>query len=250
MLRRCLAEFVATFGLVFVSAGVVMADAFSGGAVGHLAISLAPGLMVAAMIYATGHICGAHMNPAITLAFALSDRFPWRDVPVYWAVQFAAGIAAGLALRGIMGEVGAMGATLPSVDLFRSAAVEFGLTFFLALVVMAVATDSRAEGPGAAFAIGGIVALEIMVAGPVSGASMNPARSLGPALAALNWEAHWIYWVGPIAGAAVAALFYRFVRQPEPAEDQAVPKIVPEVVSGAVPEPLPSQAADPVPGED
>ena len=250
MLRRCLAEFVATFGLVFVSAGVVMADAFSGGAVGHLAISLAPGLMVAAMIYATGHICGAHMNPAITLAFALSDRFPWRDVPVYWVVQFAAGIAAGLALRGIMGEVGEMGATLPSVDVFRGAAVEFGLTFFLALVVMAVATDSRAEGPGAAFAIGGIVALEIMVAGPVSGASMNPARSLGPALAALNWEAHWIFWAGPFAGAAVAALFYRFIRQPEPVEDQAVPKIVPEVVSVAVPEPLPSPAADPVPGED
>ena len=127
------------------------------------------------MIYATGHICGAHMNPAITLAFALSNRFPRRDVPVYWAVQFAAGIAAGLALRGIMGDMGGMGATLPSVDVFRGAAVEFGLTFFLALVVMAVATDSRAEGPGAAFAIGGIVALEIMVAGPVSGASMNPA---------------------------------------------------------------------------
>ena len=242
MLRRCLAEFVATFGLVFVSAGVVMADALSVGAVGHLAISLAPGLMVAAMIYATGHICGAHMNPAITLAFALSDRFPWRDVPVYWAVQFAAGIAASLALRGIMGDVGGMGATLPSVDVFRGAAVEFGLTFFLALVVMAVATDSRAEGPGAAFAIGGIVALEIMVAGPVSGASMNPARSLGPALAALNWEAHWIYWVGPTAGAAAAALFYRFVRQPEPRSETVAPQPAPGP-SGA---PTP----DPVPGED
>ena len=242
MLRRCLAEFVATFGLVFVSAGVVMADALSVGAVGHLAISLAPGLMVAAMIYATGHICGAHMNPDITLAFALSDRFPWRDVPVYWAVQFAAGIAASLALRGIMGDVGGMGATLPSVDVFRGAAVEFGLTFFLALVVMAVATDSRAEGPGAAFAIGGIVALEIMVAGPVSGASMNPARSLGPALAALNWEAHWIYWVGPTAGAAAAALFYRFVRQPEPRSETVAPQPAPGP-SGA---PTP----DPVPGED
>lgn len=248
MLRRCLAEFVATFGLVFVSAGVVMADAFSGGAVGHLAISLAPGLMVAAMIYATGHICGAHMNPAITLAFALSNRFPWRDVPVYWAVQFAAGIAASLALRGIMGDVGGMGATLPSVDVLRGAAVECGLTFFLALVVMAVATDSRAEGPGAAFAIGGIVALEIMVAGPVSGASMNPARSLGPALAALNWEAHWIYWVGPTAGAAAAALFYRSVRQPERKAESAVS----EAVSETTPETRPSSApvADPVPGED
>ncbi len=246
MLRRCLAEFVATFGLVFVSAGVVMADAFSGGAVGHLAISLAPGLMVAAMIYATGHICGAHMNPAITLAFALSNRFPWRDVPVYWAVQFAAGIAAGLALRGIMGDVGGMGATLPSVDVFRGAAVEFGLAFFLALVVMAVATDSRAEGPGAAFAIGGIVALEIMVAGPVSGASMNPARSLGPALAAFNWEAHWIYWVGPAAGAAAAAIFYRCIRQPE----RKVESVGPEAVSETMPETLPSPAAGPVPGED
>ena len=212
VIRRCTAEFIGTFGLVFAGAGAIMVDFTSGGEVTNLGIGLVFGLIVAAMIYAIGHISGAHINPAVTLGFALARHFPWKWVPHYWTSQLAGAAAACLVLRCLFGDVADMGATLPSGSVWDSLLFEGILTFFLMFVIMAVATDTRALGSSAAIAIGATVALEATFGGPVSGASMNPARSFGPALVGWTWMDHWAYWVGPIAGAALAALTYWWLR--------------------------------------
>ncbi len=189
-----------------------MVDFTSGGEITTLGIGLVFGLVVAAMIYATGHISGAHINPAVTLAFALSRHFPWKWVAHYWSSQLMGAVAACLVLKALFGDVANMGATLPSGSVWDSVIFEFILTFFLMFVIMAVATDTRAIGSSAAIAIGATVALEAIFGGPISGASMNPARSFGPALVAWTWMDHWAYWVGPIAGAALASVTYWWLR--------------------------------------
>ena len=171
------------------------------------------GLVVAAMIFSLGHISGAHINPAVTLGFALARHFPWKMTPLYWGSQLLGATAACLVLRGLFGNVADMGATLPGAEVWVVAAFEALLTFFLMFVIMAMATDVRAVGTAAALAIGATVALEATFGGPISGASMNPARSFGPALVSGNWTAHWAYWVGPIVGAAVAAFTYAWLRE-------------------------------------
>lgn len=206
--KRCLAEFIGTFGLVFAGAGAIMVDGISGGQVTHLGVSLTFGLMVAAMIYALGHVSGAHINPAVTLAFSIAKHFPLKDVPFYWTAQVLGAIAAALFLRLFLGDVAQIGATVPSGAEWRSFGIEIALTFFLMLVIMAVATDVRAVGQAAALAIGSTVALEAIFAGPITGASMNPARSIGPALVAGVGQSQWIYIVAPSAGAVLAALVY------------------------------------------
>ena len=211
--RRCVAEFIGTFGLLFAGAGAVMINEISGGATTNVGIGLVFGLTVAAMIFATGHISGAHINPAVTLGFALARHFPWKLAPLYWGSQLLGATAACLVLRGLFGNVADMGATLPGAEVWVVAAFEALLTFFLMFVVMAMATDVRAVGTAAALAIGATVALEATFGGPISGASMNPARSFGPALVSGNWTAHWAYWVGPIVGAAVAAFTYAWLRE-------------------------------------
>jgi aquaporin NIP len=209
--RRLAAEALGTFALVFFGAGAIMVAA-EYGSFGQLGIALAFGLVIAAMVYALGHISGAHLNPAVTFAFALSRHFPRRLVAAYWLAQATGAIAAALVLRASLGDIADVGATMPSGSDAQSFLWEVVLTFVLMLVIMAVATDTRAVGEAAAIAIGGTVALDALVGGPVSGASMNPARSLGPALAAVELEALWIYLLAPLLGAALGALAYQLLR--------------------------------------
>ncbi len=209
--RILAAEAIGTFTLVFAGAGAVMVDAKTH-ALGQVGIAITFGLVIAAMIYAVGHISGAHLNPAVSFAFALTRHFPWTRVGAYWAAQLAGALAAAVLLRALLGDVGNVGATLPSGSDGQSFVWEIVLTFFLMFVVVAVATDTRAIGEAAALAIGGTVGLDAMFGGPISGASMNPARSLGPGLVAGELSTLWIYVVAPPLGAALGALAYQLIR--------------------------------------
>jgi aquaporin NIP len=212
VLKKVGAEMVGTFALVFAGCGAIMVDTMTGGTISHVGIGLVFGLVITVMIYATGHISGAHFNPAVTLAFASVGRFPWRQVPAYIIGQSAAALLASAMLYLLLGPVAHMGATMPSGSATQSLVLEAILTFFLMFVITAVATDGRAVGEMAGLAIGGTVALAAIFAGPICGASMNPARSLAPALVDGNLSHLWIYIVGPIAGALLGAWTYRLVR--------------------------------------
>jgi MIP family channel proteins len=209
MWRRYAAEFVGTFAIVFAP----VALAASGGVGGLMASAWVSGLAVLAMIYALGHISAAHFNPAVTLGFAVAKRFPWRYVPLYWAGQLLGGIVAAALVALLFG--GGHGAHIPAPGpLLRALAVEAVLTFFLMLVIIAVATDKRVAGGVPGLAIGFTVVFDVLVGGPVSGGSMNPARSLGPALFAgpAALDVYWLYVVGPVVGAVTAALLYELIR--------------------------------------
>jgi aquaporin NIP len=209
--RVLVSEFIGTFALVFAGAGAIMVDAKTG-ALGHVGVALTFGLVIMAMIYAVGHISGAHFNPAVTFAFALSRHFPWPRTLGYWTAQIAGALVAAAILRGSLGSIANVGATLPSGTQAQSFLWELVLTFLLMFVIMAVATDTRAIGEAAAIAIGGTVGLDAMFGGPISGASMNPARSIGPAFVSGDLHALWLYIAAPILGAALGALTYQFVR--------------------------------------
>lgn len=209
--RSLVAELIGTFALVFAGAGAIMVDAKTE-ALGHVGVAITFGLVIMAMIYALGHVSGAHFNPAVSFAFALTRHFPWKRVGAYWVAQLAGALAAAAILRASLGDVAHVGATLPSGSQGQAFLWELVLTFFLMFVVMAVATDTRAVGEAAAIAIGGTVGLDAMFGGPVTGASMNPARSIGPALVSGDLHALWLYIVAPLLGAAVGAFAYQFVR--------------------------------------
>jgi aquaporin NIP len=197
-----------------------MVDAKTG-ELGHVGVAITFGLAIMAMIYAVGHISGAHLNPAVTLAFALTRHFPWPRLVGYWGAQLAGALAAAAILRGSLGNIAHVGATLPSGSQAQSFLWELVMTFFLMFVIMAVATDTLAVGEAAAIAIGGTVGLDAMFGGPISGASMNPARSIGPAVVSGDLHALWIYIAAPLAGAALAALAYQLIREPVQATEDA-----------------------------
>jgi aquaporin NIP len=211
LLRAAVAEAIGTFTLVFAGAGAVMVDAKTH-ALGHVGVAITFGLVIMAMIYAVGHVSGAHFNAAVTFAFALTRHFPWSKAAVYWGAQFLGALAAALLLRASLGNVAHVGATLPTGSQGQSFLFELVMTAFLMFVVLAVATDTRAVGEAAAIAIGGTIGLDAMFGGPVSGASMNPMRSLGPALASGDVHALWLYIVAPILGASLGGFAYQFVR--------------------------------------
>ena len=217
--RLLAAEFVGTFALVFAGAGAIMVDAKTQ-ALGHVGVAITFGLVIMAMIYAVGHVSGAHFNPAVTFAFALTRHFPWARALGYWWAQLLGALVAAALLRGSLGDIAHVGATLPSGSEGQSFLWELVLTFFLMFVIMAVATDTRAVGEAAAIAVGGTVGFDAMFGGPISGASMNPARSTGPAIVSGDLHALWIYMVAPVLGAALGALAYQLVRG-EPASAPA-----------------------------
>jgi MIP family channel proteins len=209
--RVLAAELIGTFALVFAGCGAIMVDEKTS-ALGHVGVAITFGLVIMAMIYAVGHVSGAHFNPAVTFSFALARHFPRRQVPLYWAVQLAGALLAAAVLRGSLGNIAQVGATYPSGSDGQAFLWEAVMSFFLMFVIMAVATDTRATGEAAAIAIGGTVGLDAMFGGPITGASMNPARSLGPGIVTGDLRAIWIYLLAPVAGAALGAVAYAFIR--------------------------------------
>lgn len=209
--RVAACEGIGTFALVFAGTGAVMVNSVTG-TVTHLGISFVFGAVVAALIYGMGHLSGAHFNPAVTLGFWASGFFPKRRVLPYILAQLLGAIAASALLLISLGKVADLGATLPLNDnWFQSLVLETVLTFILMFVILGSGLDRRAHTSFAGLAIGLTVGLEAAFMGPITGASMNPARSLGPALVGGLWQYHWVYWVAPILGAQLAVIVYRFV---------------------------------------
>lgn len=204
--RRLFAECLGTFMLTLVAAGPDTIGAATHHPISQPVAVIAPGLLVMSLIYTMGDVSGAHVNPVVTLAFAIRDDFPWKRVPGYWVSQFVGAIAAAGLLRLMFGNVGHLGATRPSpnVNPLVALIMEVILTSMLVTVILGTAHDTRLVGHNAAIAVGGTIALAGLFAGPVSGASMNPARSLGPALIGGNMGSFWIYLIGPLLGALLA----------------------------------------------
>ena len=212
--RRMGAEMIGTYAIVVAGCGAIMVNATTG-ALTHVGVALTFGFIVMVMIAATGHISGAHFNPAVTVAFALTKHFRWRDVPFYIAAQVIGAILGAVTLRLLVGETAKLGATVPAIAVWQAFGIEVLLTAFLMFVILSVATDGKAAGHLASLAIGATVALDALWGGPLTGASMNPARSFGPALVAGLWQDQWVYWVAAIIGAAIGALVYQAIREPQ-----------------------------------
>ncbi len=228
--RRLLSEALGTFLLVLVAAGAPVVDAWSHGQVPLDAQVVAPALMVMAVIYFMGTISGAHLNPAVSISFALRGHFPWRRVPAYVAAQFAGSLLAAAFLRGMFGNIGNLGSTLPggNTTWWQATVIEFVLTAGLVSVILGTASGARNIGANAALAVAGYIALAGLWAAPVTGASMNPARSLGPVIVGGHWQDWWAYVIGPLAGGAVAVLFAWALRgKPSKAADKAARGLLP-----------------------
>lgn len=210
--QKVVAEIIGTFFLIFIGCGAVVIDKKTNGSITHLGVSLVWGLAAMIIIYSTGHVSGAHLNPAVTLAFAAVRRFPWTQVPAYIGAQVFAAICAGFVLRLMFGDVAHIGATVPSGSDMQSFVLEIFVTYLLMFVISAVATDTRAIGELAGMAVGATIAMNVAISGPISGASMNPARTLGSAVAGNKYTSIWIYMVAPILGAILGALSYNMIR--------------------------------------
>jgi aquaporin Z len=216
---KCAAEALGTFVLVFAGTGAVVIDKVSGGAVTHPGIAATFGLVVMAMIYALGEVSGAHLNPAVTTGFFLARRFPGRDVLPYVLSQSAGALTASAILRLLFGNVASLGATRPAGSDLQSFVLESILTAVLMFVILCVAAGSKEQGLMAGIAIGATVGLEAMFAGPISGASMNPARSIAPAVLSAQVASLWVYVAGPFIGAAIAVPCWLATREPPSAKE-------------------------------
>lgn len=224
MKAKYLAEALGTFALVFAGTGAIVVNDMAGGIVTHAGVALTFGLVIMAMIYAVGAVSGAHFNPAVSLGFWMAGRFPGRSVVPYAMSQLAGALLASGLLRLLFPAHETLGATLPAGPLGQSFVLEVVLTFFLMFVIVNVATGSKEQGIMAGAAIGATVALAALFGGPVSGASMNPARSLAPALVTATAEAQWVYLLAPAVGAWLAVWAYRGVHPAAPSDEVAHPQ--------------------------
>jgi aquaporin Z len=203
-MKKLFAEYLGTFGLVFAGTGAIVINHESGGMIGHAGIALTFGLIVMAMIHTFGDVSGAHLNPAVTLAFVAARRFPANQAPAYIGAQVCGALSASGLLKALFPKDVTLGATLPAGAAAQSFILEAVLTAMLMLTILSVSTGAKEKGITAGIAIGGVIALEAMFAGPVCGASMNPARSLAPALVSVHLEYLWIYLAAPVLGALLA----------------------------------------------
>ncbi|GAB4831651.1 Aquaporin NIP2-1 [Ancistrocladus abbreviatus] len=215
--RKVVAEVIATYLLVFVTCGSAAISSADESKIARLGASVAGGLIVTVMIYAVGHISGAHMNPAVTIAFAAVRHFPWKQygfeqVPVYAAAQMTGATCAGFTLKLLMEPIERLGTTSPAGSDFQALIMEIVVTFTMMFVTSAVATDTKAAGELAGIAVGSAVCITSILAGPVSGGSMNPARTTGPAIASSFYKSLWVYYVGPVTGTLLGAWSYNFIR--------------------------------------
>ena len=213
-IRLYASEFIGTFFLVFAATGVVIVNDISGGAITHTGIAITTGLVVMAIVYAVGDVSGSHINPAVTVGFWLSGRFPGYRVIQYIVSQCLGAIAASLLLAFLFPDLISLTVTHPSGSLMQSFILEIVITMFLMFIILSVSTGSMEKGIMAGSAIGGVVGLSVLWAGPITGASMNPARSIAPALVSLDFASLWIYIAGPIIGAAISVIAFRIVHKP------------------------------------
>jgi len=211
--QKIIAEIFGTYFLIFAGCGAVTINASKNGAITFPGVAIVWGLAVMVMVYAVGHISGAHLNPAVTLAFATCGRFPWRQLPAYVLAQMLGSTLAAGTLRLMFGgRHEHFPGTLPTGSDVQSLVIEIITTFYLMFVISGVATDNRAIGELAGLAVGATILLNVLIAGPVSGASMNPARSVGPALVSGQYRSIWVYLVGPVVGAVAGAWAYNLIR--------------------------------------
>jgi aquaporin Z len=213
-MRKLAAEMFGTFALVFAGTGAIVINDVSGGTVSHVGIALTFGLIVLAMIYALGDVSGCHLNPAVTLGFFVARRFGGRWVVPYIASQCLGAVLASVTLRLMFPSHATLGATLPAGPALQSFVLEFILTLILMFVILSVSTGSKEKGVLAGVAVGSVIALEALFAGPVSGASMNPVRSLAPSLVSLRFDDLWIYLTAPVLGACFSVAVCRCVQEP------------------------------------
>jgi aquaporin NIP len=211
MTRKSIAEIIGTFALVFCGTGAIIIDNVTKGGVTHVGVAITFGLVVMAMIYGLGDVSGAHLNPAVSIAFTLAGRLPLKSLGIYLVSEIVGAFLASIMLRLLFPTDELLGTTLPAGSAWQSFALELILTFFLMLVIMGVATGSKEQGLFAGIAIGSVILLEAMFAGPICGASMNPARSLAPAIVSGHTESLWVYLTAPVIGAALAIPIWKFL---------------------------------------